>query len=321
MLAVLSKSSCAQSTCQPLKYYARELMIDTLLQTIKQPGPFCAESDLLAKKQVRLTMPERSYAGYFLDIAASGVALDLQGHTLYAEQRALGGINLLTQSGYVKEFLVKNGVIESRTASGISSGGYGGDFISLLSDRAPLGAEAIPGINQRALARLRENLPATAQDYRVTGHRIDHMVIKASDRNPYTLPMRMGIGIQGAANVIQHSTIEVADGHAAIYLFGPNQVIENNLIIFRGKATVESAAAIKLHQADGSIIRNNDIVIESDEGQGPKAAISLIDSKNVLVEGNRFYGTKAVSRAWDETSSVIDKSNVLLPLSAQPRRR
>lgn len=124
--------------------------------------------------------------------------------------------------------------------------------------------------------------------------------------------------MKGAANIIRNSTIEVTDGHAAIYLFGPNQLIENNIIIFKGKAAVESAAAIKLHQADGTIIRNNDIIIESTGDEAPKAAISLIDSKNVIAENNRIYGIKALAHAWDDKSSLIDRNNEFRSMLRRP---
>jgi hypothetical protein len=126
------------------------------------------------------------------------------------------------------------------------------------------------------------------------------------------------IGMKGAGNIIRNSTIEVEDGHAAIYLFGPNNLIENNIIIFKGKAAVESAAAIKLHQADGTIIRNNDIIIESSVGDEPKAAISLIDSKNVIAEGNRIYGIKTLMHAWDDTSNLIDRDNDFRSMLRRP---
>lgn len=64
-------------------------------------------------------------------------------------------------------------------------------------------------------------------------------------------------------------------------------------------AFIPSGAAIKLHAADNSIIRNNTIVVEGWVGN-PDAAISLIDSRNVVIENNRIIAVEQLYKVWDE---------------------
>lgn len=72
----------------------------------------------------------------------------------------------------------------------------------------------------KKLAEIRNNFP-------LTEHRIENVKISAGD---------LTIAMKGGANVIKNNIIKVTDGStASIYLFGPNQLIENNIIIFKGK--------------------------------------------------------------------------------------
>ncbi len=172
---------------------------------------------------------------------------------------------------------------------------------------------------EREFWKTMRTLPQDADAYQKTEYLIERMKVAADTINDGIVCVSCkAIGMKGAANVIRNSTIEVTDGHAAIYLFGPNQLIENNIIIFRGKAAVESAAAIKLHQADGTIIRNNDIIIENSGEDSPKSAISLIDSKNVVAEGNRIYGIKTLVHVWDDKSTLIDRDNDFRSMLRRP---
>jgi hypothetical protein len=175
------------------------------------------------------------------------------------------------------------------------------------------------GMAEDEFQKFLKSLPPSASAYQKTENVVERLYIESgSTIANYSGFFRKAIGMDGAANIIRNSTIEITDGHAAIYLFGPNQLIENNIIIFKGKAAVESAAAIKLHQADGTIIRNNDIIIESMGDEAPKAAISLIDSKDVVIENNRIYGINTLVKDWDEKSSSIEKNNEFRSIFRRP---
>lgn len=147
------------------------------------------------------------------------------------------------------------------------------------------------------------------------GLQIDHIELHAGGRT--VLPQRAGpilsaVAVQGGGNSIINSQITVRNGHIGIYLFGAGQRIEGNTIVFKCPGATPSAAPIKLHAADNSIIRDNTIVVDCWSAK-PQAAISLIDSRNVVIENNRIIGVKQLYKIWDERSdqrsSVIERGN------------
>ena len=123
--------------------------------------------------------------------------------------------------------------------------------------------------------------------------------------------------MSGINNAVRDSKIVVTDSLAGAYMLGPGTVIENNIFIFRGMARTESAAPIKLHFGDKAVIRNNIFIIEDAE-LAPEQAISLIQSKNVMVTGNRVFGNVSLLRKYDDQTSVIEKDNVVYPLGERP---
>nr|WP_281416098.1 right-handed parallel beta-helix repeat-containing protein [Collimonas antrihumi] len=113
--------------------------------------------------------------------------------------------------------------------------------------------------------------------YKVSNYLIDKMTVRAGWR---------GITMGGGNNVLRDNTIEV-DGNTAIYMYGPGSVIENNTIIIHGNADATPFdAAIKLRDAQGAVVRNNRIVYKGGWLGSPRAAINLLDSADVLIEGN-----------------------------------
>ena len=316
LLWSLANTTLAQE-CVPIeKWKNSQSMISA--QEITQAGQYCLTHDFTAPRFYIFAEggEKTAHEPEILKIQASNVFIDLHGFTLYADNMGMGGVS----SGYWKDTIanqnitIRNGTLKSRTRSGIVVNMPRG---SLLSDLKSI--FKIPGSAEEEFEILLKTLPKNAFDYQRTEHRIESMKIEADTINDHEICISCkAIGIKGAANIIRNSTIEITDGHAAIYLFGPNQLIENNIIIFKGKAAVESAAAIKLHQADGTIIRNNDIIIESMGDEAPKAAISLIDSKDVVIENNRIYGINTLVKDWDEKSSSIEKNNEFRSIFRRP---
>ena len=133
----------------------------------------------------------------------------------------------------------------------------------------------------------------SVSSYARTEYLIDGMEILAGE---------YGIRLMGSHNRITNSRIEVTDSKSAIYLFGPDNVIENNIIVFRGRGVTPSAAPIKLHHGDRTIIRNNVIIMEGPD-QDVRQAVSLIESRDVMLENNRVYGTGPVVQPYGEGSS------------------
>lgn len=315
---VISTPISAQESCHLLQTSDSKKDVWISLEDIKESGEYCLSHDIKAPR-VHDSFGERGFPNSeMLRIKASEVVFDLHGYTMNVEATGMAGIS----SGYWRDssskqrITIRNGVIKNRTQSAIA---FYIPYGSLLSDfKTIFESPQTVGMAERAFLALLRALPQNAAAYQKTEYVIADMKIESGSVSKYSGVRRQAIGMKGAANIIRNNTIEVTGGHAAIYLFGPNQLIENNIIIFKGKAAVESAAAIKLHQADGTIIRNNDIIIESVGDEAPKAAISLIDSKNVVAENNRIYGIKTLVHAWDDKSNLIDRNNDFRSMVRRP---
>jgi hypothetical protein len=262
LAAALSNLAQAQDNCRAIETTDPKGNIWITAKKIMQPGEYCLTHDIKAPRVSDFSAGgELSRSGEMLHISASNVAIDLHGFTMNVEARGMEGVHLWhrEKTPYPSHITIRNGTIKSRTMSAIELGAPEG---SLLSDfKAIYESPQTPGMAERRFKKTLSTLPSVATAYLKTEYLIDRMKIEAGSVPNLIGIHRNAISMNGAANVIRNSTIEVTDGHAAIYLFGPNQLIEDNLIIFKGKAAVESAAAIKLHQADGTIIRNNDIII------------------------------------------------------------
>jgi hypothetical protein len=303
----------AQDNCRSVEQTKPRTSIWESVKDIEQAGEYCLLHDTKAPK-VHGLWGERSYAGYMLTVTASDVVFDLHGFTLNAEAHGMGGIS----SGYKSDtsvqrhITIRNGVIRTRGQSAILFADMFGARMmsSLLSDFKA--TYESPGPTERNFQKMQNALPRNAAGYPITGHVVEGLKLEAQVG-------RAVIGMQGAGNIIRNSTIIAEDEHSAIYLFGPNSIIENNIIIYKGhKGKGPSAAPIKLHQADGTVIRNNDIIVEMIGDEAPQAAISLIDSKNVIAEGNRIYGIKTLMHAWDDTSNLIDRDNDFRSMLRRP---
>jgi hypothetical protein len=314
----IALSSCAhaQDRCAPLLLADPQERTWITAEHINKPGEYCLTHDIKAPRVYGI-FRERSYPeGAMLVIKASDVLFDLRGFTMNVEASGMSGVHqdFEIDNPYQSRITIRNGRIRVRTQSGIMFNVPDG---SLMSDfRAIYKSQ---DIMEQSFQEMNDHLPRAAKDYHRTDFVVERMKVEAATIDDGIACMScVAIGMKGAANIIRNSTIEITDGHAAMYLFGPNQVIENNLIIFKGKAAVESAAAIKLHQADGTVIRNNDIIIDSTGEDAPRAAISLIDSKNVIAEGNRIYGAKKLVHAWDDKSSLIERNNEFRSILRRP---
>jgi len=303
---------------------------------IRQSGNYCLPADVTAYRS-----DGGNNAG-IIEVQTSNVTIDLQNHRLNVKSR---GQPAFTQTGkpIVTHITVRNGVLKSFGMEGMRFAGV--DYLSFNqvmklidflrvprkeceSDGCIRTKVKLDELNNK-LAKIRNNFP-------LTEHIIDNIKVSAED---------IGVGISGGGNIIRNSVIMIGEnnvnwgkktpqevfeedgrggqpkswggGSASIYLFGPNQLIENNIIIFKGKTRTSSssAAPIKIHAADGTIIRNNTIIIESSGEDIPQTAISIFDSKNVVIENNKIFGTKSVYKIWDEEDkgSSVKESGTTFP--------
>lgn len=295
---------------------SREFIFDD----IKKSGNYCLNENIKNGQPGYIFAEGRfaSSAGNILKVSASNVNIDLKGYMLHGMSGITGGRFTKkienAKKGEpsveyigVKNIHIKNGTIYmdglsvrlSTLIKGLSYSSLLHDFeyTSLNIDKVLTSSAAESA--KEELQKSQEKLNNLRADFPKSENILENLKIttEEAERSP-------AVGLQGAGNIIRNSTIEVTDGMATVYLFGPNQLIENNIIIFKGKASTPSSAPIKIHLADNSIIRNNIIIIDSFNNKKPVSAVSIIDSKNVVLENNRIYGTNALWKAWDEVSSV-----------------
>lgn len=272
--------------------------------------------------------------------------LDLQGHTLKAEFSTIGIALSADIPQHIANTTIKNGIINV-FGTGISlqhkfevptngsvrydgvtpvfKPGIRGEFLYLRNEDEPPNSLALQLLFPLA------NPAAPLLNYKNTRVTADHLTIHAGYR---------GVVMGGGNNTIRNSIIEV-DSHTAIFMYGPQPIIENNTIIIHRNGAVgtyqkggkkikgdiasgimiggdiidsvktnELDGAIKLRDAQGGIIRNNRIIYKGgffSFGKAP-VAINLLDSKDVLIENNTIEGFKALVRKNGDTT-FTDKNN------------
>lgn len=256
---------------------------------IDKPGSYCLRQNMLAIKVfdvhafsykafsgeglISITHPFDSKASY--PRGKDSYVIDLQGHRLVAEANGMVGIE--NRSGGVG-VTVRNGYIE---APGNSEANRGMTLRpDWLSTKAGKGFCPLERVSC-------QDIPASATQggpplgYAKTDYLIEDITIHAGWR---------GVDMGGAGNILRDSIIEV-DGRVAVFQFGPGAVIENTTFIIHGKGDGKPFdAALKLRDAHGAIVRNNTFIFEGSIFASAPAAINLLDSKDVLIEGNTFKG-------------------------------
>jgi hypothetical protein len=252
--------------------------------------------------------------------------IDLLGHVLSHKSKA--GVGFIGRAYRIR---IHNGQIRD-VQKGISlHGGFSGVWAVGKDDNREVSSEEFEDTPFSKL-KVKNNPPK----YQNTDYLVDDMSIFSIGR---------GAEISGSGNIIRNSTIEV-DGHTAIYMYGSNPIIENNTIIIHGngerefylkgrgyekipngknpngstrfdyvwhkgeKANILSAP-IKLRDAKGGIIRNNRIIYKGGlfSGKAP-VAINLLDSKDVVIEGNTIEGFENLVRENGDTS-YIESNNTI----------
>lgn len=292
-------------------------------ETITQPGNYCLSQNVVTPRVYdyegeRYDIERKPVLG----IESGDVNINMQSKMINGD---LGGMMALStrekdQNTLFHRIAIHDGTVKSRTNVGIYfageyiSSGFNSTYEDFLGEGdkqdfwIKYANDAWMAQNKK-LAEIRNNFP-------LTEHRIESVKIASA---------RLAIGIKGGGNIIKNNIIKVGDSDTtSIYLFGPNQLIENNIIIFNGKtrSSRSSAAPIKIHAADGTIIRNNTIIIEGGGQDVPQAAISIFDSKNVVIENNKIFGTKSAYKIWDEEnkgSSVIESGTTFPSFWKKPR--
>jgi hypothetical protein len=272
-------------------------------------GSYCITVDVSVKEQYEWNhgwsrIYKRPAA---LGINASNVEIDLQKHTMTS--KASNSINALAINivSNQKNILIKNGSLRviGKQAIGVFHRASSSKYIYLPSKVTYLKRDSCDVRDSQCedLSYL-DGLEKTQMQYQDANITIDNMHIFATYR---------GVQLADNHNTIRNSTIEV-DDNTAIYLMGQYPVIENNTIIIHSNKNGDTETqkkyniqikdgAIKLRDAKGGIIRNNRIIYKGGlfSGKAP-VAINLLDSKDVLIEGNTIEGFENLVRANGDTS-------------------
>ncbi len=199
---------------------------------------------------------------------------------------------------FAKNIVIKNGTVDlERYGIGIRFMGYTGAYLSGLGlelqssettypPRIPIEISSLSVANTSPASQgeieyyqtLIKDLPKIPEEYPNRGILIDNMRVRTQS---------IGIVVQGAGTIIRNSIIETF-GSAAIWIYGPNALIENNTIIIHSDQPYLSGdAAIRLYHGDGAIIRNNKIIVK---GNAHRRAISTIDTGPFVFEENVLTG-------------------------------
>lgn len=248
-----------------------------------------------------------------LTVLASDVTVDLRGRSLESESLGLGVVRSWryvsnVDQGSRRQITVRNGTIRSRNSFGVLLDDlFNSEWVSFKDELPGHGTDT--GRNF-AWGKVETPLGKFTSAFPRTEHRVESLRITVGepDQHINRRLSTIGVGMKGGGNVIRDTVIEVTEGNAGIYLYGPDQVIENCTIVFRGSGATPRSALIKLHAGNRSIIRNNKLIVEGGEA-GPQQAISLIGSKDVVVEGNTVQGVKQLVKTWDADSSAIERNN------------
>lgn len=236
-----------------------------------------------------------------IEINESNITLDLKKHEIWDDGYTTAAITSGSPSNERKathvnrDISIKNGVINvKKSGDGILIIGLGGDqnadvasdiyeISNFRSDKSR--TEGVDPYFVRLAERsiqnqLTRNNPHSPKDYLGRNITIENLKINIKGNG-------RGIVVQGAGTIIKNNVIEVESG-TAIWLGGPNAIIEGNTIIVSGRKNVFTAdAAIRLKHADGATIRNNQFIIRNGAN---KRLVSTFDTGFIRFENNRING-------------------------------
>lgn len=281
---------------------------------IRAAGNYCITADVSVNERYHWNHGwNRIYeSSAAMGINASNVDVDLKQHTMTSKASKANAPHGVSIFQHQNNILIKNG---SLRAIGEQAVGVFNINTSLLikipaeNNKIRWCRLSYPECEEMSYLNSIDKLPPQYQDAHNT---IDNLKIFATYR---------GVQLADNHNIIRNSTIEV-DDNTAIYLMGQYPVIENNTIIIHSSKSGDAETqkkyniqikdgAIKLRDAKGGIIRNNRIIYKDGlfSGKAP-VAINLLDSKDVVIEGNTIEGFDKLVRENGDTS-YIESNNTI----------
>lgn len=296
--------------CKAVRYRGLRFPI---AESIRGSGNHCVIHDFVQRKSRDLISGRQR--GSPIDAAGNGrilsffesnnVDLNLRRHLIsgrpFENARGIG-----TSGTNLSNLRVHNGRIETPGPLGIAIEMAEGD--SNIRKRLELLEEDYPIIKKTDWNSEIKGFNTVSWDYiQPTFYTAENLQIQSGGR---------AIIMAGSDNVVRNNTIEV-DGRTAVYLYGPRSLVEGNTFIVhmdpRDKAPLP--AILKLRDADGSIIRNNRFIVKRGglfrkTDAEPQAGINLLESRDVLIEGNVFEDVALPVRK-DAASTATERGNAL----------
>jgi hypothetical protein len=243
-------------------------------------------------------------------ILASNISVDLNQRVLVSKSAHTRAQGIFIR---YNDATIRNGTLRviGKQGVGVIHNASGVPHIKILDEKKEVMSCRLsyPDCEEVSYLNSIDKLPPKYQDAHIT---IDNMHIFVTYR---------GVQLADNHNTIRNSTIEV-DDNTAIHLMGQYPIIENNTIIIHSNKNGDTETqkkyniqikdgAIKLRDAQGGIIRNNRIIYKGGlfSGKAP-VAINLLDSKDVLIEGNTIEGFDKLVRENGDTSFTENDNTI-----------
>ncbi len=297
---------------------------------IHQPGNYCLDATYVSRVKRNLwSLKPMTSDLRLLSILVGSVDLDFQGYSLIStevKRRAIYGLQPMAtirgpEKNPLRKITIHSGQINNE------GGSSGIEIPESLPYRGVI-SDFQPRFGPYTFDRLRwktssGDLGSTGPEeyllhYNDRKADIDRFINSENQIRQMTVrSSKVAVAIAGPQTRIIDSKISVLQGYAATYLRGKAPVIENSILIFKGKAPFETSAPLKLHFADGAIVRNNIFIIE-DSDLPADQAISIIRSSGVVIENNRFYGGEQAVRVFDAESEYTSRDNVHETFARRP---
>ena len=303
---------------------------------IDKPGHYCLSENLRVEGHYWPVTPEGdklfSDDELIVMLAADDITLDFHGHSatsdagLHAAVRTPHGApgavvpnNLPTI--VPKNLTIKNGTIKvSRHGTAVEVFGLGPQIalVNIVQDITekdrpqyqddPKFLREMVEYENAELAKLRATILPNAAAYPIRNLHIENMRLRSKD---------YAVVLQGAGSVIRDSVIETDSG-TALWLYGPNAVIENNTIIVHclavetnhqgGSYCEDMDAPIRLMHGDGAVIRNNRFILRD---RAHPRVLSVFDTGSFTFEGNTITGLQDVNHAAKAFSGTLQLQTVV----------
>jgi Right handed beta helix region len=305
---------------------------------ISKAGVYCVEGSMHIDGQINPFTIEGSKLfsddDQLLIIRSDDVVIDFGGYNVTSDAQLDSAISTPYVRKYVSSFVfpppqapmnitLKNAAIKiDRTGVGIRIRGLGPETYANTLDemRELMGSRSTWTSAERdanakhtgnRIRILSEMFPAGPSAYPIRNLRLENLKIKTKQD---------AVILEGASTVIRDSVIETDSG-TAIWLYGPNAILENNTIIVHcletktvneGLATCRDLdAPIRLMHGDGAVIRNNRFILK---GKAHQRVISVFETGAFTFQNNTIVGLNhlgSIAKAFTGNLQMTEVNNQL----------